>query len=139
MAPLLCLGFTELCLANNGPWKKLATRKGLAVKYWHVTPVAGSNNPYAVAHDIATLVPLITSRTRIVAISACSNLLGSVVDVKAAVQAVSPCCPCAGFRVDPCHSGQEEGSRSWCQEGGDFCGLRCVRASSQDGCSRLGC
>lgn len=74
--------------ANNGPWKKLARRKGLILKYWHVTPVTGANNPYAVAHDIATLIPLITARTRIVAISGCSNILGSVVDIKAAVQAV---------------------------------------------------
>lgn len=75
--------------ANNGPWKKLAQRKGLTLKYWHVTPIAGSNNPYNVAHDVSTLLPLITSRTRIVAISACSNLLGSIIDIKAIAKAVS--------------------------------------------------
>lgn len=75
--------------ANNGPWKKLAERRGLTLKYWHVTPVAGSNNPYNVFHDVEHLLPLITSRTRIVAISACSNILGSIIDVKAVAKAVS--------------------------------------------------
>jgi len=75
-------------IANAGPWKKLATRKGLELSYWHATPVNGSNNPYAVAHDVNTLLPLITQNTRIVAITACSNILGSVVDVKSVVKQV---------------------------------------------------
>ena len=58
----------------------------------------GSINPYAVAHDINNLLPLITEKTRIVAITACSNILGSVVDVKSVVKQV--CDPCASFVVE---------------------------------------
>jgi selenocysteine lyase/cysteine desulfurase len=60
----------------------------LKLSYWHATPVRGSNNPYAVAHDVHTLLPLITRNTRIVAMAACSNILGSVVDVKSVVNQV---------------------------------------------------
>lgn len=63
-------------------------RKGLGLSYWHVTPVKGSSNPYAVAHDVDTLLPLITQNTRIVAITAGSNVLGSLVDVKSTVKQV---------------------------------------------------
>ena len=63
-------------------------RNGLKLSYWHATPVKGSNNPYAVTHDVATLLPLITKNTRIIAITACSNILGSVVDVKSVVKQV---------------------------------------------------
>ena len=78
--------------ANSGPWKKLATRNGLELSYWHATPIKGSSNPYAVAYDINNLLPLITKNTRIVAISACSNILGSVVDVKSVVKQVCRLC-----------------------------------------------
>ena len=81
-----------ILIANTGPWKKLAMRNGLELSYWHATPVNGSNNPYAVAHDVATLLPLITKNTRIVAISACSNILGSVQDVKSVVKQVRGLC-----------------------------------------------
>jgi len=67
-------------------------RNGLELSYWHATPVKGSNNPYAVGHDVATLLPLITKNTRIVAITACSNILGSVVDVKFVVEQVCGSC-----------------------------------------------
>jgi len=67
-------------------------RNGLELRYWHATPVNGSNNPYAVAHDVANLLPLITRNTRIVAITACSNILGSVLDVKPVVKQVCGLC-----------------------------------------------
>lgn len=38
--------------------------------------------------SIDALLPLITSKTRLVAFTACSNILGSVVDVEAVVKAV---------------------------------------------------
>jgi selenocysteine lyase/cysteine desulfurase len=66
-------------------------RKGLELSYWHAAPAKGSNNPYAVGHDVNTLLPLITQNTRIVAITACSNILGSVVDVKSVVREVCDC------------------------------------------------
>lgn len=82
---------TELILsptANGGPWKKLAKRRGLTVKLWHATQIAEfPNNPYAVALQVDTLLPLITAKTRLIAFTGCSNLLGSVVPVKAVTAA----------------------------------------------------
>ena len=63
-------------------------RSGLKLRSWNAIPTEGSDNPYAVAYDINTLLPLITHNTRIVAITACSNILGSVVDVKSVVKQV---------------------------------------------------
>ncbi|RXW13831.1 hypothetical protein EST38_g12026 [Candolleomyces aberdarensis] len=62
--------------ANTGPWKKLAARSGAIVKYWKATPTKESN-PYSVALKLEDVLPLITPRTRIVAFTACSNILGS--------------------------------------------------------------
>ncbi|TFK53439.1 PLP-dependent transferase [Heliocybe sulcata] len=74
---------------NAGPWKKLATRAGAALRLWEHMPLSTSpSNPYAVSLQLSTLLPLITPVTRIIAISACSNLLGSVTDVGAVVKAV---------------------------------------------------
>ncbi|RXW18739.1 hypothetical protein EST38_g7102, partial [Candolleomyces aberdarensis] len=67
--------------ANTGPWKKLAARSGAIVKYWKATPTKESN-PYSVALKLEDVLPLITPRTRIVAFTACSNILGSIVPVK---------------------------------------------------------
>lgn len=69
--------------ANAGPWKKLAKRKGLTVKFWHATPSPESpNNPYAVSLKIEDLLPLITPKTRLLAFTGCSNILGTIVPVK---------------------------------------------------------
>ncbi|KAL0570855.1 hypothetical protein V5O48_011097 [Marasmius crinis-equi] len=72
---------------NGGPWKKLAKRRGAVVKTWNPTPL-NPNNPYSVAYKIEDLVPLITSKTRIVAFNAASNILGSIVPVKETIKAV---------------------------------------------------
>ncbi|KAL0066660.1 hypothetical protein AAF712_006263 [Marasmius tenuissimus] len=72
---------------NGGPWKKLAKRRGAVVKTWRPTPT-NPNNPYSVVYKIDELVPLITSKTRVVAFSATSNILGSVVPVKEVVKAI---------------------------------------------------
>ena len=74
-------------IANGGPWKKLAARKGAVIKYWNAKPTS-TNNPYSVALAIPDLLPLISSRTRIVAFTACSNILGSVIPVQEVVKAV---------------------------------------------------
>lgn len=59
------------------------------MKYWHVTQIPQfPNNPYAVSLQLETLLPLITSKTRLVAFTGCSNLLGSVVHVKEITAAV---------------------------------------------------
>ncbi|KAJ8516525.1 hypothetical protein ONZ45_g6157 [Pleurotus djamor] len=73
--------------ANNGPWKRLAARRGGIVKVWRPVPTS-PNNPYSVQLRLDELLPLITSRTRIVAISACSNILGSISPVKEITSAI---------------------------------------------------
>ena len=65
----------------------MAVRKGAVIKYWNPKPTS-PNNPYSVALAIPDLLPLISSRTRIVAITACSNILGSIIPVEEVVKAV---------------------------------------------------
>ncbi|KIK62697.1 hypothetical protein GYMLUDRAFT_41615 [Collybiopsis luxurians FD-317 M1] len=67
--------------ANNGTWKKVAERRGAVLKYWCPTQVSPSVNPCAIIHEVEQLLPLISNRTRIVAFSACSNILGSALPV----------------------------------------------------------
>ncbi|KAI0073584.1 PLP-dependent transferase [Panus rudis PR-1116 ss-1] len=74
--------------ANAGPWKRLAARKGLTVKVWHPAAAPGSDNPYAVSLLVEDLLPLITSKTRLVAFTACSNILGSVIPVQEVIKAI---------------------------------------------------
>lgn len=73
--------------ANVGPWKKLADRRGATVKYWQATPTS-DDNPYSVSLKVDELIPLISEKTRIVAITACSNILGSILPVKEIVKAI---------------------------------------------------
>ncbi|KAF5391229.1 hypothetical protein D9757_003031 [Collybiopsis confluens] len=72
--------------ANNGPWKKLARRRNATVKYWKPSPT-NTNNSYSVKYKVEELIPLITSKTRILAFSACSNILGSILPIKDIVKA----------------------------------------------------
>lgn len=60
------------------------------VKIWPHTrlPNAPADNPYAVGLNIDALLPLITSKTRLIAFTATSNILGSVVDVEAVTKAI---------------------------------------------------
>ena len=67
-------------------------RTGLQLSYWFPTPIKGSRNPYAVDYDVDTLLPLITQNTRIIAITACSNVLGSAVDIKSVIKQVCGFC-----------------------------------------------
>ncbi|KAH6874326.1 selenocysteine lyase [Coprinopsis sp. MPI-PUGE-AT-0042] len=73
--------------ANVGPWKKLAKRRGAVLKYWKASPT-DQGNPYSISLKLEDLLPLVSQRTRIVAITACSNILGSVAPVKDIVAAV---------------------------------------------------
>ncbi|KAJ7447310.1 pyridoxal phosphate-dependent transferase, partial [Mycena galericulata] len=73
--------------ANCGAWKKLAARRGAVIKYWHST-LTKPNNPYSLSLKVEELLPLITAKTRIVAFTAASNLLGSVVPVQEITKAV---------------------------------------------------
>lgn len=73
--------------ANNGLWKKLAARHDIEIKYWQATPTSRDNS-FSITHKTKDLLPLISQRTRIVAFSACSNILGSIIDVKEVSRAV---------------------------------------------------
>ena len=61
----------------------------MAIKLWSASQLAAyPNNSYAVGLQLDTLLPLISSKTRIVAFTACSNILGSIVPVAEIVRAV---------------------------------------------------
>ncbi|KAF8656071.1 hypothetical protein AX16_002771 [Volvariella volvacea WC 439] len=75
--------------ANVGAWKKLAVRRGCTIKNWRATPAQTARpNPYAISLKVEDVLPSITSRTRIVAFTACSNILGSIIPVKEFVKAI---------------------------------------------------
>ncbi|KAH0583242.1 Cysteine desulfurase [Termitomyces sp. J132] len=74
--------------ANVGPWKKLAARRGAVVKVWKASRMGDGGNPFALGLKVDELLPLITKNTRLVAFTACSNILGSVVPVKEVVAAL---------------------------------------------------
>lgn len=86
LLPLLS-DLTEIAAANVGPWKKLAKRRGAILKYWKASP-NDTANPYSISLKIDSLLPLISHKTRLVAITACSNILGSVAPVKDIVAAL---------------------------------------------------
>ncbi len=75
---------------NRGAWIRLAERQGFVIKEWPVTPIKGQaeTNPYAVELALEGLEPLITPRTRLVAFSACSNVLGGFTPVGGAAKLV---------------------------------------------------
>lgn len=75
--------------ANASPWKKLAGRRSIVLKTWAHTQIPSQpNNPYAVELSVDSLLPLISSKTRLVAFTGCSNIIGSVVDVEGVIKAV---------------------------------------------------
>ncbi|OSX61401.1 hypothetical protein POSPLADRAFT_1170133 [Postia placenta MAD-698-R-SB12] len=75
--------------ANGGPWKHLAERRGATTKLWQATQLSATpNNPYAVGLQLEELLTLITAKTRLVAFTACSNILGSIIPVKDVVIAI---------------------------------------------------
>ncbi|KAF9223158.1 PLP-dependent transferase [Gyrodon lividus] len=78
---------TEEHEANNGPWKRLARRRGAVVKYWHTVPTL-EENPYSLAYRTEDLLSLISSKTRLVAITGCSNILGTIYPVEDIVKTV---------------------------------------------------
>ncbi|KAF5678704.1 selenocysteine lyase [Fusarium heterosporum] len=63
--------------ANIAPWLDLAERQALNIKWW--SPEQGIN-PKLTAES---LKPLLSDKTRFVAFTHCTNLLGSIHDVKA--------------------------------------------------------
>lgn len=80
-------GSTNLALGNVGPWVRCAERRKAKLVYW-LASTTSKENPYAVSQSISNLVDLITSKTRIVAITACSNVLGELIPVKKVIEAI---------------------------------------------------
>jgi len=78
---------TEEHEANNGPWKRLAERRGAVVKYWRTVAVE-EGNPYSLAYKTEDLLSLVSLKTRIVAITGCSNVLGTINPIQDIVRAV---------------------------------------------------
>lgn len=86
---MCCALIVIVYVANVGPWKKLAADRKLTLKTWGSSPIPGNqDNPYAVQLSTTNLVPLITSKTRLVSFTACSNILGSITDVAEVVREI---------------------------------------------------
>ncbi|KZT51899.1 PLP-dependent transferase [Calocera cornea HHB12733] len=73
--------------ANTGPWARLATRYNLKFNIWAPKPINPAN-PFSVSLVLDDLLPLLSTKTRIVAFTACSNILGELTDVKGIVKAI---------------------------------------------------
>ncbi|KAI8961844.1 PLP-dependent transferase [Daldinia sp. FL1419] len=69
--------------ANIAPWKDLAARSNLVLKWW--TPSPQSLNPRLLPSSLA---PLLSPKTRLVTCTHASNVLGTIHDVKAVAEAV---------------------------------------------------
>ncbi|KAI0966326.1 aminotransferase class-V [Xylaria arbuscula] len=74
--------------ANIGPWVDLASRQKLVLKWWTPPPPSFDNANYNPLLTPASLTPLLTSRTRLVAFTHASNVLGSINPVAAIAAAV---------------------------------------------------
>jgi cysteine desulfurase family protein (TIGR01976 family) len=62
--------------ANVAPWQALAKERGCVLRVVPLDPATGTS-------DLAQLPSLLTSRTRVVAVGAASNALGTITDVAA--------------------------------------------------------
>ena len=60
--------------SNIKPWVFAARKRGVEVKYWPV-------NLCTMSLDFEDLLPMITSKTKLISVTMASNLLGSMVDV----------------------------------------------------------
>ncbi|MEO1088318.1 MAG: aminotransferase class V-fold PLP-dependent enzyme, partial [Acidobacteriota bacterium] len=65
---------------NIAPWERLAERTGATLKVWRL-------RPEGMTLDVDDLEALLTERTRIVAMTHCSNLAGEILDVRRAASA----------------------------------------------------
>jgi selenocysteine lyase/cysteine desulfurase len=59
----------------------MAARRNAEIKYWRPRRLS-DRNPYAIGLDMQDVLPLISARTRLVAFTACSNILGSILPVR---------------------------------------------------------
>lgn len=63
--------------ADRGAWIRLAKRLDLTVKTWKVSALPNARDKTHVGLDIGTLESIVTAKTRLVAFTASSNVLGS--------------------------------------------------------------
>ncbi|KAK1249214.1 hypothetical protein MKX07_002730 [Trichoderma sp. CBMAI-0711] len=63
--------------ANIAPWVDLAERQNLVLKWWKPNPDLDSR------HTVNTLTPLINEKTKLVTCTHVSNVLGTIIDVRA--------------------------------------------------------
>ena len=92
---------------NRGAWTRMAHRLGLVVKHWPLSPIAPTadgegekENPYAVSLSPTELQNLVTPRTRLVAFTACSNVLGAFTPIREASLTIRKLAPAAVIAVD---------------------------------------
>jgi selenocysteine lyase/cysteine desulfurase len=64
----------------------MANRLNLTTKYWSPTPL--SDSPFSLGLQLSTLSPLLSEKTRLVAFTATSNILGHSTDVVGAIAMV---------------------------------------------------
>ncbi|KAG8854892.1 hypothetical protein FRB96_007292 [Tulasnella sp. 330] len=86
---------------NIGPWVRLAERRGVTLVPWHARlpdSNASTKNPFAVALQLSDLDSLITSKTRLVSFTACSNILGQLMDLKAVIAHIRALAKAKGAR-----------------------------------------
>ena len=74
--------------ANIAPWVQLAERRGLTVKWWCGSAQAKGRPDINPKHDVESLKGLLSGRTRLVACTHTSNILGSIHDIKRLAEAV---------------------------------------------------
>ncbi|CBQ70665.1 conserved hypothetical protein [Sporisorium reilianum SRZ2] len=84
---------------NRGAWTRLAQRLGMSIKHWPVSPIT-EGKPFEVTLDPHALRALVTPHTKLVAFTACSNLLGAFTDIEASVQIIRSIAPDALIAVD---------------------------------------
>lgn len=82
--------------ANVAAWKQLAEWKGLTIKWW-VPSQDTNSNPKLVSED---LKKLLSDKTRLVACTHTSNILGSITDVAPLAELIHSTSPRALFCVD---------------------------------------
>lgn len=81
--------------ANIAPWVQMAEWRGFKVKWW--IPSNSKTNPKLESGD---LKKLLSPKTRLVACTHTSNILGSITDIAALAQTIHSTCPRALFCVD---------------------------------------
>ncbi|KAI1374151.1 PLP-dependent transferase [Hypoxylon crocopeplum] len=71
--------------ANIAPWKDLASRLKLIIKWWKPHEEDGATNPTLLPEDLKSLL---SPKTRLVTCTHASNVLGTIHDIKAIAEAV---------------------------------------------------